>query len=281
MTALALSVVIPTYKRPATLAKTLRCIEAQTARERLEVIVVSDGHDAAASHVATGQAWNMPVAYLEIPKSQQGAARNRGVEAALGTYVLFIGDDIFLKPDACERHIAAHEEFPDAAVLGFTTWDPAVGITPVMRWLERTGWQFGYPAIARFAGSILPRQDQHRFTYTSHVSVPRAVAAAHHFREDLTAYGWEDIVWGRALADASVPLVYEPRAVALHHHRLTLEDSLERMRVIGASAAHMATLDPRFDRIPTGWKLWAYRVLAQLPTLRGRHARAFLAGLNS
>lgn len=281
VTALALSIVIPTHGRPATVAECLRRIETQTVRDRLEVIVVSDGPDAATAHAIQGHAWAMPVQYLEIPKTQQGAARNRGVAAALGTHVLFIGDDIFLATDACERHIAMQKRFPAAAILGFTTWDPSVGITPVMRWLERTGWQFGYPQIARFAGAALPRAMQHRFTYTSHISVPRAVASAHPFRNDLTAYGWEDIAWGMALAAADVPLVYEPRAAALHHHRLTLADSLDRMRVIGASAKTMAALDARFDRVPRGWKRTAYRLSALLPTLRGKHARAFLAGLAS
>ena len=279
MTALALSIVIPTHGRPATVGECLRRIEAQTARERLEVIVVSDGPDGATAQVVRGHSWAMPVQYLEIPKAQQGAARNRGVREALGARVLFIGDDIFLALDACERHIAMHEGYPNAAILGFTTWDPAASITPVMHWLEQTGWQFGYPAIARYAGEPLPRAMQHRFTYTSHVSVPRAIAAAHPFREDVTDYGWEDIAWGLDLADAGVALVYEPRAAALHHHHLTLEESLRRMRTIGASAARMAALDPRFDRVPTGWKLLAYRLLALLPTLRGRHARALLQGL--
>lgn len=279
MTSLALSIVIPTHKRPAILAECLRHIAAQTVRDRLEVIVVSDGPDGATKRAIEEASWPMPVTYLEIPKAQQGVARNRGVQAALGGRVLFLGDDIFLMPDACERHIALHAEHPDAAILGCTTWDPMVGITPVMRWLERTGWQFGYPFIARYAGAALPRAMQHRFTYTSHISVPRAVAAAHPFRDDLTSYGWEDIVWGSDLADAGVPLFYEPRAVALHHHHLTLEDSLVRMRTIGASAARMATRDPRFDRVPKGWKLLAYRALSPLPTLRGRHARALLDGL--
>lgn len=274
-----LSIVIPTHKRAAILRDCLAHIERQTARSAIEVIVVSDGHDDATTAMfGRDAAWKIPVRFFEVPKSQQGVARNRGVEEARGEYVLYIGDDIFLAADACEKHLAAHTAHPQHAVLGFVTWDPAVGITPVMQWLEKTGWQFGYPALAPYAHRSIPREMQHRYTYTSHVSLPTSIARQHRFlATDL--YGWEDIEWGMRLAHMGVHLRYEPDAKAWHHHRITLEDSLRRMETLGQSAAIIGARDPAFDRFPKGWKKIAYILISLLPTMRGRHAKAFLKGL--
>src|SRR3989344_5102452 len=282
--AASLSIIIPTHKRAQILKKCLEHLEQQTIRDQLEVIVVHDGEDDGETRgiIPSG------VTYFSIPKSQQGVARNRGVDRATAPIVLFIGDDIFLAPDACEKHLKAHTRVVggrpapplQTTVLGFTTWDPAVGITPVMRWLERTGWQFGYPKIATYAHNFLPEDLQHRFTYTSNISLPTSTAKQIRFREDVKLYGWEDIEWGLRLKEAGVKLFYEPSARGLHHHHTTLPMSLERMETLGRSAVQVSRINPQLDRLPKGWKLFAYRLLAWLPTMRGKHAKAFLAGID-
>lgn len=273
-----LSVIIPTHRRAAILGQALDHLKKQTVYPQLEIIVVSDGKDddaAAVTHMREAR-------FLEIPKSQQGVARNRGLQEATAPLTLFIGDDIFLQPDACEKHLAAHDDAgSECAVLGFTTWDPALDITPVMRWLEESGWQFGYPFLEPYHHAFVPSGLQHRFTYTSHLSLPTAVAKRTPFREDVTLYGWEDVEWGLRLRKAGVRLWYEPDAVAHHHHRIDLEQSLKRMRELGQSAAYLSTVNPELDRLPKGWKRHAYRVMAMLPTLKGKHAKAFLEGIAS
>ncbi len=307
-----LSVIIPTHKRAAILRQCLQHLEQQTVRDQIEVIVVSDGHDdetaALFPRMENGEwrmenQWKIPVKFFEIEKSQQGMARNRGVQEATGEWVMFIGDDAFLAIDACERHLAAHQQrnlglgirtgktihspnskFPipnsSIAVLGHITWDPQVGITPVMQWLERNGWQFGYPLLEPYKHQFIPKELQHRFTYTIFISLPLTVARAHAFQRT-ELYGWEDIEWGQRLAEMNVRLYYEPDAKAWHHHKLTLEDSLKRMETLGKSAVLMARRDPTFDRLPRGLKKNAYQILALLPTMRGKHAKAFLRGMGA
>jgi hypothetical protein len=120
---------------------------------------------------------------------------------------------------------------------------------------------------------------QHRFTYTSHLSVPTIVAKRTPFREDVTLYGWEDIEWGLRLRRAGVKLWYAPDAKAFHHHPLTLEQSLARMETLGESAVYLTTIAPGLDRLPKGWKWAAYHLLALLPTMRGKHAKSFIGGI--
>lgn len=299
-----LSIVIPTHKRAEILRRCLEHIDAQTVWEQLEVIVVSDGEDSATMAMMASRSGRVPVTFFSIPKSQQGVARNRGVEKARAPVVLFGQDDIFFAPDACEVHLRVRSgkwivdsgqygskdprmpHFPLStinyqlpAVLGFTTWDPALEISPVMRWLERNGWQFGYPMLAPYAHAFIPATMQHTVTYTSHISLPTEIAKKFPFREDVSLYGWEDIEWGMRLRDAGVPLFYEPDAKALHHHPMTLEQSLQRMKTLGQSAVLMEKNVPGFDRVPKGWKLFAYRLAGLLPTMAGKHRAAFVRGM--
>lgn len=264
--------------------------------------------DKETAHLAK-QTFQLPVRFFEIEKSQQGKARNKGVSEAKGEMTLFLGDDMWLEPDACATHLTAHtapipspspdggreggsQNFPsplgggtkgggNRAVLGHVTWDPSLAITPVMRWLEETGWQFGYPLLKAYEHAFVPRALQHRFTYTANISLPTETARRVPFREGIDLYGWEDIEWGLRLKEAGLPLFYEPDAKVFHHHALTLEESLRRMETLGKSAAIFERIDPRMTIVPRGWKRLAYKLIATLPTMRGRHAKAFLRGLFS
>lgn len=271
-----LSVVIPTHKRPEILRRTLEHLARQTVADKIEVIVVNDDE----SSIIKNQS-SMNVRILNVPPCHQGTARNKGVAEAKGKYVIFIGDDIFLESTACEKHLTQLETRnpQPIAVLGFTTWDPDCDITPVMRWLESSGWQFGYNQLRPFVHSTIPSSIQHRFTYTSHISLPTEIAKKFPFREDVTLYGWEDIEWGWRLKNAGIPLFYEPDARALHHHHMKLEDSLKRMETLGKSAVMIEKIAPELNVVPKGFKKLKYWIASWLPGLRGMHARAFLAGV--
>ncbi len=276
-----LSIIIPTHKRPSILRKCLEHIGVQTIRDDLEVIVVSDGPCDEAKKVCTESKLGVPLKYLEIEKSQQGVARNKGLEIAEAQRVLFIGDDIFLMPNACKEHMDARAKQLesggplDIAVLGYTTWDPNLEINPTMKWLERSGWQFGYPQLRKYQNNYIPDSIQERFTYTSHISLPRDVAREHPFSEDASMYGWEDIEWGKRLKKHPIKLFYQPEAKAFHHHELTPEDSLGRMETLGRSVHHF----PDIGRKPKGIKRIGYEITALFPTMSGKHRKAFLKGL--
>lgn len=292
-----LSIIVPTFRRPQILRKCLDCIAAQTYKD-LEVIVVSDGPDEKTAEMMMNLEWPFELQYFAIPKSQQGVCRNRGFEKARGEYVMFIGDDDFLAVDACERHLKAHsrQKIPsikhqknskfqipndksEFLILGHTTWHPSLNITSLMRWMEKSGVQFGYPKIEKYSHNFLPKEIQHFFTYTSHISLPANTFHKHRFHEDVTLYGWEDVEWGKRLADSGIPLFYEPDAKAYHHHEFTDEEVWERSRLLGESAVKMEKLVPGMRIVPRGWKKLVYLILSFLPTYRGRHCREFLRGI--
>lgn len=275
-----LSVIIPTHNRAETLGECLRCLERQTIADDIEAIVINDIENDKEFERVANSSWQIPIHFETVPPCHQGVARNVGVRKARSSTVLFIGDDIFLKPDVCALHAGIHTNIgTPVAVLGNTMWDPSIEITPVMEWLMESGWQFGYPKIESYAEDFLPKHIQHLYAYTSHISVPQQVAERIPFREDIALYGWEDIEWGIRLRENGVRVYYVPHATALHHHRITLEDSLKRLETVGESAAVLSKKTANFDRLPKGLKRVAYEIAAMLPTMAGKHRAAFLRGV--
>lgn len=282
-----LSIIIPTHKRPDTLEACLQHLERQTIKDSIEVIVINDVPRDKEYERLANSSWQIPIVFDTISPCHQGVARNHGVQKAKSHTVLFIGDDIFLDPNACEAHLRIHHPLPPTphpirtpvAVLGETDWDPNMTITPVMKWLMESGWQFGYPQISRYAHDMIPKKIQHQFTYTSHISVPTDIALRTPFNPSSTLYGWEDIEWGMRLRENGVQVFFEPDAMAHHHHMITMKDSLKRMETIGASAVALSKSVPEFDRLPQGLKKLAYSVCAQFPTMAGKHRAAFLRGI--
>ena len=104
MTAPCVSVVIPTYRRPALLARCLRAVLAQRfIAGPMEVIVVDDGHDDATRDTVAGLQSQVPprmvLRYLR-PATGRGpaVARNAGWRAAQAPLVAFTDDDTIPEP---------------------------------------------------------------------------------------------------------------------------------------------------------------------------------------
>ena len=91
----ALSVIIPIYNVELYLDETLRSVLQQSWRS-LEVIVVDDGStDSGPAIAAAHRARDPRIRLLGQANAGQGAARNRGVAAARGEYLIFLdGDDV-------------------------------------------------------------------------------------------------------------------------------------------------------------------------------------------
>lgn len=110
---LAVSVVVPTYRRPDLLERCLAALTAQRFdRDRYEVIVADDaGEERVRCRVA---AWNArtggapAVRYVAVTATQGPAgARNRGWEIASAGIVAFTDDDTIPRPDWLAEGLAA------------------------------------------------------------------------------------------------------------------------------------------------------------------------------
>lgn len=97
------SIIVPTYNRPQLLARTLDSILEQSYKN-FEIVVVNDGGVDVQQIIDTGNSLcENRIKYINA-KENFGAstARNLGIEACTGNYIMFLDDDDILLPYSLE-----------------------------------------------------------------------------------------------------------------------------------------------------------------------------------
>ncbi len=144
-----LSIVIPVYNTEVWLRKCLDSLlpeEAKTAgagsweSPELELICVNDGSTDGSGAILRDYARRYPalITVIETPNGGLGHARNTGLEAAGGEYILFVDSDDCLAPGAVEEMLALLKRNPgvDAVVFDLLYVDEAGNELRVVRGTE-------------------------------------------------------------------------------------------------------------------------------------------------
>jgi GT2 family glycosyltransferase/peptidoglycan/xylan/chitin deacetylase (PgdA/CDA1 family) len=115
---LRISVVIPTFQRRELLARTLTTVFRQDLPvDQYEVVVVVDGSTDGTLEMLHRLRPPCRLTVREQENRGPAAARNAGLAAAKGEFVLFVDDDILCDRSLLRQHLAGHDE--DGAVLVF------------------------------------------------------------------------------------------------------------------------------------------------------------------
>lgn len=106
-----ISVVIPVYNRSHLISRTLESVVNQTY-QRIEVIIVDDCSKDSPELVAELKKFNsLDIKYIRHEENKHGgAARNTGIDAALGDYIAFLDSDDIWKPNKIEDCLRAIKE---------------------------------------------------------------------------------------------------------------------------------------------------------------------------
>ena len=237
------SVVIPTHNRHSRLARTLEALARQSlAADRFEVLVVDDGSTDSTRECVWDRQASFPATlhYLYQPNRKQGAARNLGANQAVGTRLIFLGDDVVPCAGFLEHHSrAAAGAEPETVVIGYTTWPPDYVVTPLLRYVGEEGWQFGFSLIED------PENVPFNYFYTSNLSIDRVFfLESGGFDEAFQEYGWEDIELAHRLKARGMRIVYNREALGHHYHPMTFDGIMRRQHRVGASAWKFYQLHP-------------------------------------
>lgn len=119
-----LSVVIPIYKVEQYLPKCLDSV-LLPGREDYEILCVDDGSPDRSGQIAEEYARRFPglIRVIHQANGGLGAARNTGLEAAEGEFLLFLDSDDSLAPGALEEMLALDLSGADVCVFGFLKVD--------------------------------------------------------------------------------------------------------------------------------------------------------------
>lgn len=226
-----ISVIVPTYRRPARLAA---CLEGFTGLDypvdRFEVVVVDDGSGEPPEEVVAAVRSHIKVSLVTIDHGGPAIARNAGAARAKGELLAFTDDDCMVTPGWL-RAFAAPFATGDDAMLGGRT----VNALPANRYAAASQLLIdhlyrhynGAPHDARF------------FASNNIAASAEAFGALGGFDRSFPLPAAEDrdlcLRWRRS----GRRLVYVPEAVVFHAHSLTLRRFWRQHFTYGRGAFHL------------------------------------------
>ncbi|MFC1477568.1 glycosyltransferase family 2 protein, partial [candidate division KSB1 bacterium] len=107
------SVIIPTFNRISLLKKAVSSVLKQTFTD-YEIIIIDDGSTDGTSDCYTGA--KPPVRYFHQSNLGVSAARNRGIQLALGRYIALLDSDDEWLPAKLDVQVSFLNEHPDISI---------------------------------------------------------------------------------------------------------------------------------------------------------------------
>ncbi len=116
------TVVVPTFRRPAGLALALESVAAQTGCPPFELLVVDNDPGAGAKPVVEAFTARLPphitLTYLHEPKAGVANARNAAADKVRTRYIAFLDDDQTADPDWLQSMLSCAARYPAAVTFG-------------------------------------------------------------------------------------------------------------------------------------------------------------------
>jgi glycosyltransferase involved in cell wall biosynthesis len=148
-----ISVIVPTFNRPAELRQCLEGFAGQNiALDQFEIVIVDDGSTDGSESVISECEESLNVVFIQAAHAGPGAARNIALQRARADLLILYDDDLRPRPDLIEYCLNFHRLLPaeqDMSLLYFIP-DPSIERSPVVRWAFGRFYQF--PRIACVGG---------------------------------------------------------------------------------------------------------------------------------
>lgn len=215
-----ISVIIPCYKQAHYLPEAVNSVLAQTACVPVEITIVDDGSPDETAAVV--RRYDERVKCIHKANAGLSAARNSGILATTGEWVIFLDADDYLPADALEKHLAAAAAAPHADVFYGT-----------YHYVDQAGERFGPPF-----DPVLPVHAFHALLmgtyFPPHAVMTRRAALANSGLFDVTLRSLEDWdLWMRLAAAGSQFIRTIGLNVPYRQLRGSMSKDYERMRSCG------------------------------------------------
>ncbi len=253
------SIIIPTFERTDHVVGCLRALaDLEYDRERWEAIFVDDGSSAPAETEVRSAARDIPVRMLRREHAGPAAARNAGAAEAHGRYLVFTDDDCRPQPGWLDAFAERFAREGACAIGG-----KSVNAVRDNLYSEASQVLLDY-LYSRF--NVEPGRARLMISnnFALPVSTFRAVGG---FDTRFPGAAGEDRDLCARLVEAGCPIHYEPGAVVLHHHALSLRRFWRQHFNYGGGAwrfrrlhAQRAEADLEVEPMEFYWSLLRYPV---------------------
>jgi glycosyltransferase involved in cell wall biosynthesis len=225
----SITAIVPTYNRKEVLRRALVGYSKQSAPDFVHELLVIDDGSTDGTRSAVEQAQSVApfrIRYLYQDNRGPAAARNRGIEEARTSVVLFTDDDMIPHPDLVSEHVKWHREYPESytAIRGFVTWSPELCPTAFMKWYGEAG-PFAIKQLRH------RREVDFRFFHSCNLSLKKDfLKASGGFNENFKTAAYEDIELGFRLSNVGMRLLYNPDGITYHYQSFTFAEACQKIR---------------------------------------------------
>jgi len=207
-----LSVIIPMYNVSNFVARAAKSIASQW-HEDVEVVVIDDGSTDDSFDVCISLLSSVDAIVIKQKNAGLSAARNAGINAATGEYLLFLDADDFLLPDAFNNILAMLEQDkPDVLFGTYLFWRPKTGFSPAKV------FAFNPPSDAKkrtdYILGSLPQSSWNAWRYICRRSF--IVEHGLFFEEGLLC---EDVPWTLAMLESTETIAFLEKPFYAYYHR--------------------------------------------------------------
>ena len=239
-----LSMIIPLYNVSEFATAATASITSQ-AFEGLEVILVDDGSTDGSLQLFTDGLRGIDIVTISQENKGPGAARNAGIKAATGEYVMYLDGDDFLLPHAFENIRQALEinDYPDVLFGRYLRWIPKTGL------IKGKEYDFKPPQDPRlrteYIISALPEPSWNVWRYISRRSI--IIEHAILFEEGVLC---EDVKWVLLLLDEADTIAFlnEPFYAYNYHRPGSIVNSFTVKKLIDLNTIIAEQLPKYHDR---------------------------------
>ncbi len=228
MTGLRFSVIITTFNRPASLARTLAALaRADYAPNEFEVIVVDDGGSEPLDRIVAGFSAAMNVRLIQQSHGGPAKGRNSGADVARNEFLAFTDDDCQPAPDWLSSLARRLQRSPECLVGGRT-----------VNGLTENPYSAASQVIIEMVYAFYNADpEQAQFFATNNLAVRadlfRLCGA---FNENFRVS--EDREFCNRWRQRGLRMTYQPEAMVEHHHPLTFAGFWRQHFSYGRGAAN-------------------------------------------
>jgi hypothetical protein len=257
-----ISVCILTRYRPAQLGACLASLQRQKRAPSWELLVFADRDRRVSPIVAT----RFPGATIGIVQGAlPGEARNFLIENARGDLLLFLDDDVVVRPNLLRKLAVLAEAHPDAAVFGGPNETPNGSTTfQVVQGAVLASFVASGPVRKRYGAHPAGRADERSFTLCN-LAVRREAMLP--FSSQLVCAEENAVL--SALKRRGDRMHYDPGLVVFHERRPDLRTFAQQMFKYGRGRGQLVVRQPTTFRpvylVPPLLVLYSLVALALLP----------------
>lgn len=269
-----LSILLPTYNDSCVALATELSRQMALLDAEAELIVADDCSTDAAKRAENGTIEQLPGCRVVWAEQNMGRAaiRNRLADEARGEWLLFIDGDLHVNDASfLQRYLTAMTADASVVVGGYRIQGDASALCHNLRYhVER----------AAEAKKTIQGRQRHPYSHfhTANFAIRSEVFHSIRFNDEMRRYGFEDVLFGRQLQQAGIPILHIDNPVLFDEFESNeaflqkTDQSIQTQHDFAALIGNSSRLLPmygRLQRLHVAWMLGVCRTLVG-PTVRRR-----------